>query len=155
VLPIREFLPHRCPARTGLTGSLRVDRLQRATSVFSFVRKLGKEGGPRRIVYRLGEHAACQALDVQVFDSHASEVLYQPEREFVLKLVPLVLNTLVNLFEQPHRFAAAVGAFLATSNLALQLNEELLAGQYGHMKLSAWARQQGLGRIQSWNSRSP
>ena len=28
VLPIREFLPHRRPARTGLTGSLRVDRLQ-------------------------------------------------------------------------------------------------------------------------------
>jgi hypothetical protein len=33
VLPIREFLPHRCPARTGLSGSLRVDRLQRSEVV--------------------------------------------------------------------------------------------------------------------------
>ena len=57
--------------------------------------------------------------DVQIFLSNGCEVLYQPEREFVLKLVPLVPNTLVNLFEQPHRFAAAVGAFLATSNLTL------------------------------------
>jgi hypothetical protein len=70
-------------------------------------------------VYRLGEHAACQAFDVQIFDSNCSEVLYQPEREFVLKLVPLVLNTLVNLLQQPHRFAATVRAFLATSNLTL------------------------------------
>jgi hypothetical protein len=80
---------------------MRVDRLQRATSVFSVVRKFGKEGGPRHIVYRLGEHAACQAFDVQIFDRNCSEVLYQPEREFVLKLVPLVLNTLVNLLQQP------------------------------------------------------
>jgi len=68
-------------------------------------------------VYRLGEHAAGQAFEVQIFDRNCSEVFYHPEREFVLQLVPLVLNTLANLLQQPHRFAAAVRAFLATSNL--------------------------------------
>lgn len=119
MLSIREFLPHCCPACTCLTCSTGVDRLQPATSIFGFVRKFRKEGGPRHIVYRLGKHSTRQASNVQIFDTKQSEVLDQPERELVLKLIPLVLDSLVNLLQQLNSLAAAVRAFLASSNFTL------------------------------------
>jgi hypothetical protein len=70
-------------------------------------------------VYRLGEHTACQAFDIQIFDRNYTEVLDQPERKLVLKLMPLVLDSLVNFLQQHHRFSAALRTFLATSNFTL------------------------------------
>jgi hypothetical protein len=119
VLSIREFLPHLCSACACLTCSTWVDSLQRATSTFSLVRKFRKEGCPTRIVYRLGEHAACQAFDVQIFNRNYTEVLDKPERKLVLKLMSLVLDSLVNFLQQRNSFTATVRAFPAASNLAL------------------------------------
>jgi hypothetical protein len=71
-------------------------------------------------VNRLGEHATRQAFDVQVFDNNRSEVLNQPERETVLKFVPLVSYSSVNLLKQCNGFATAMRAFLASGNLPLR-----------------------------------
>src|SRR5208283_4030136 len=92
VLSIRELLPHLCSAGAGLTGSTRVDGLEHTPSVFGFVREFREESSPTYIGYRLGEHATSQALDVQIFDGNYTEVLDQPERKLVLKLVSLVLD---------------------------------------------------------------
>jgi hypothetical protein len=50
-------------------------------------------------VYRLSEHSASQALDVQIFGSNYTEILHQPERKLVLQLVPLVLDSLVDFLQ--------------------------------------------------------
>ena len=47
-------------------------------------------------MYRLSEHSASQAFDVQISDSNYTEILDQPERKLVLELVPLVLDSLVD-----------------------------------------------------------
>ena len=119
VLSIGEFLPHLCSAGAGLTGSPRVDGLQHTPSVFGFVREFREEGSPTYILYRLGEHSTSQALDVQIFDGHYTEVLDQPERKLVLKLVSLVLDSLVNLLQQCRRFTTTMRTLLTTGNFAL------------------------------------
>src|SRR6202040_2175052 len=88
VLSIREFLPRLSSAGAGLTGATRLNQLQRAPGAFGLVRKFREEGRPRDIVYRLGEHTASQALDMQIFNGNHCKIPHQPEREFVLKLVP-------------------------------------------------------------------
>src|SRR5271165_2086266 len=119
VLSIREFFPHLCPTSASLRCPTRVDRFQHTPSIFGFVREFREECSPTYVVYRLGKHTASQAFYVQIFDSDCPEALHQPECELVLKLVPLVLNPLVNLLQQLHRFAAAVRTLLTTSDLTL------------------------------------
>jgi hypothetical protein len=70
-------------------------------------------------VYRLGKSPASQALNVQIFDCNYSEVLDKPEGELILKLVPLILNPLVNLLQQRNGFTATVRASLTTCNFTL------------------------------------
>ena len=54
MLPVRERFPHPRPAQAGLARSAWVYRYQPATSICSFVRKLGEEGSPSYIVDGLG-----------------------------------------------------------------------------------------------------
>jgi hypothetical protein len=119
VFSVGEYLSQRSAADACLTGAARVYLYQSAPSIFSFVRNLGDKGSPRSIVNRLGKHAPRQAFDVQVFDNNRSEVLNQPERETMLKFVPLIPDSSVNLLEQGNSFAPTLRAFLASSNLPL------------------------------------
>jgi hypothetical protein len=70
-------------------------------------------------MYRLAEHPPSQALDVQILYRDGSEILRQPERELVLKLMPLILNSLVNFLQQRNRFTMTVGTFLTACDFAL------------------------------------
>ncbi len=119
VLSVGESLSHCRAADAGLTGAARVYLDQSAPSIFSFVRNLRDKSSPTGIVNRLGKHAACHAFEVQIFDNNRSEILYQPERETMLELLPLIPDSSVNLLEQYNCFAAAIRAFLAPCNLAL------------------------------------
>ena len=119
VLSVGESLSHGRAADACLTGAARVYLDQSAPSIFSFVRNLTDKSSPTGIVNRLGKQAACHAFEVQIFDNNRSEILYQPERETMLELVPLIPDSSVNLLEQYNCFAAAIRAFLAPCNLAL------------------------------------
>ena len=120
VFSLRENLPHCRAADACLTGAARVYLYQSAPSIFGFVRNLGDKGSPSSIVNRLGEHAASQAFDVQVFDNNRSEILYQPERETMLKFVSLIPGSSVNLWEQCDGFTAAMRTLFAACNLSLR-----------------------------------
>ena len=119
MLPVRELLPHLRPAQAGLARSVWVYRYQPATSICSFVRKLGEEGSPSYIVDGLGEHPSRQSPDVKVLYRNRPEVVDQPERELVLELVALVLDSGVYLLKQCYSLAASIRALLAPGNLAL------------------------------------
>ena len=80
MLSIRERFPHLRPAQACLTRSAWIYRYQPATSICSFVRKLGEEGSPSYIMNRFGEYSACQSLDIQVLYRNRPEVVDQPER---------------------------------------------------------------------------
>jgi hypothetical protein len=120
VFSIRENLSHWRAADTCLTRAARVYLYQSAPSIFGFVRNLRDKGSPSSIVNRLGEHATSQAFDVQIFDNNSSEILYQPERETMLKFVPLISGSSVNLLEQCDGFTSAMRALFATCNPALR-----------------------------------
>jgi hypothetical protein len=78
-------------------------------------------------VNRLGEHAASQAFDIQVFDNNRSEILNQPERQTMLELVPLIPDSSVNFLEQRNRFTPTLRAFLAARNLSLRSTKTRLS----------------------------
>ena len=120
VFSVRESLRHRSSAEACLTGAARVYLQQIAPSIFGFVRNLGDKGSPGSIVNRLGKHAASQALGLQVFDNNRSEVFNQPERKAMLKLIPLIPDSSVNLWKQGNRFVPPVRALLAACNLSLR-----------------------------------
>jgi len=103
-----------------LTGAARVYFDQSAPSIFSFVRNLGDKSSPSSIVNRLAKQAASQAFNVQVFDNNRSEVLNQPEGETMLKFVPPVSDSSVNLWKQCNGLATAMRALLAAGNLPLR-----------------------------------
>jgi hypothetical protein len=115
VFSIGENLSHPRTAEACLTGAARVYLDQSAPSIFGFVRNLRDKGSPRSIVYRLSQHATRQAFDVQVFDNYRSEILDQPEREPVLKFVPLIPDSSVNLLEQGDGLATTMRALLGPS----------------------------------------
>ena len=123
MLPVRELLPHLRPAQAGLARSVWVYRYQPATSICSFVRKLGEEGSPSYIMNRFGEYSACQSLDIQVLYRNRPEVVDQPERELVLEIVALVLDSGVYLLKQCYNLTASIRALLAPGNLALGMAE--------------------------------
>lgn len=127
VFSVGERLSHCGSADACLTRTARVYLYQIAPSVFGFVRNLSEKGSPCSIVNRLGEHAASQAFDIQVFDNNRSEILNQPERQTMLELVPLIPDSSVNFLEQCNRFAPTLRAFLAARNLSLRSTKTRLS----------------------------
>jgi len=120
MLSVGEKFWHCRAANACLTGAARVYLYQSAPSIFGFVRNLRDKGSPTSIVNRLGKHTACHAFDIQVFDSNRSEILYQPERETMLELVPLIPDSSVNLREQRDGFAPPIRSFLTPCNFPLR-----------------------------------
>jgi len=127
VFSVGERLAHCGSADACLTRTARVYLYQIAPSVFGFVRNLSEKGSPCSIVNRLGEHAASQAFDIQVFDNNRSEILNQPERQTMLELVPLIPDSSVNFLEQCNRFTPTLRAFLAARNLSLRSTKTRLS----------------------------
>ena len=56
----------------------------------------------------LRQHAASKTFDVQVFYENQSELVHQHASQFVLMVVALAEDVLVNLTQQHHRLTAAV-----------------------------------------------
>ena len=127
VFSVGERLAHCGSADACLTRTARVYLDQIAPSVFGLVRNLSEKASPCSIVNRLGEHAASQAFDIQVFDNNRSEILNQPERQTMLQLVPLIPDSSVNFLEQRNRFAPTLRAFLAARNLSLRSTKTRLS----------------------------
>jgi hypothetical protein len=119
VLSVRECLVHRCPTETCLAGASGIHRDQLPTSVFSFVGEFCEEARPTGIVNRLGQHSSSEALDVQVFHNDCAEVLYQPKRQPVLELVPLISDSSVNLLQKSNNLATTLRAAFTSSNPSL------------------------------------
>jgi hypothetical protein len=120
MLSVGETFSHCCAVDASLTGAARVYLYQSAPSIFSFVRNLRDQGSPTSIVNRLSEHSARHAFDRQVFDNNPSEMFDQPERKPVLKFIPLISDSSVNLLEPRDGFAAMVRPFLAPRDSSLR-----------------------------------
>jgi hypothetical protein len=85
------------------------------TSVCSFVVKHVDEGRPPYIRNCFGKDSRRQTFDLEVFDSNHSEILYQPIRQLVLKILPLIGHVLVRFLQQQDGLTTTVWFLILAS----------------------------------------
>src|SRR5215510_6944084 len=112
-----------CTTETGLACAVSVHLYQLPTSFCRVVGQCVDETGPARVIDGLGEHAACQSLDVQIFHSDHAIGIDQLTRNFVLKVRPLVRDLRIRFLEQKHGFTAILPASLPASDTALSQSQ--------------------------------
>lgn len=100
---------------------------QLLSGAFCLLSKYVEEISDCDIVHLLGEYAARHTQNVQSLNRYQIVVFYKIVSDFVLKIVSLVFDFLMNLSELHNRFAAAVTAFLASGHSALCNSEFLLS----------------------------
>lgn len=118
-----ERLSDCCPAKTGLRRTGRIYLNKHASGAFSLVRDHVQELRPSGIVNALGEHSACQTLDVQIFDRDQSVVVNDLSRLFVMEISALIADVVVPPLEQKHGLAPPVRTFLPSRYAPLQAAE--------------------------------
>ena len=123
----------RAAFRAGLGRPSWIDQADVDTGAFSLVSDMLDELRPRGVVYRLGEHPAGQAADIEVLHRDVREAIDQPPRQLVRK-VPALMGD-ANAAARPHALpcaalccAAVCGLPLAGAGaLALRLSRHIAA----------------------------
>jgi hypothetical protein len=94
-----------------------------AAGAFSLARKDRSELCPRGIVYVLGEHAAREPFDVEVFDGNGVEAAHDVERRLMMKVEPCPAYAVVLGGDDAHALATNVRPSLALRKLSLCAGE--------------------------------
>lgn len=87
-----SYRRHVLARRTGLARAPGIHRDQRPTGTRSLVREDREELSPSGIRHALGEHAALEPNDIQVFDRNQVVLLHEPQRGLVVKVPPSALD---------------------------------------------------------------
>ena len=101
---------------------------QRFTGTFRLVFQLLKEVSDCNIVHLFAEYAFGHTQNRKFPNRNQILLINEIGRNFVLKIVSLVTNLLMNLFELQNRFPSLVTAFLSTGNTPLSNSQFLLRG---------------------------
>lgn len=109
-----------------LGGAARVDLDKLATGTFSLVANHLDELPPRGVVNFFGQHAARKTLDVQVFDSDATEAIDELPALFVQEVSAGISDVCLMLRDGSLALAADLRAALASGKCALERSQ--LAG---------------------------
>jgi hypothetical protein len=105
--------------RTVLRGAGRVHPDQRSASFFRFAVEDRDELAPASIVHGLGQHRACQSLDVQIFDGDHSVLAHQCAGRLVVEIAPLVGDVLMHAGHGLACLLPTAGTLLPACQLAL------------------------------------
>src|SRR6266498_152113 len=146
---LAQCLAHGCATETCLTRAVRVNFHQLAPSFCRFVRKCREESRPSGIVDGLGEHAAGQAFDVQVFYGNEAIGIDQRAGHFVVEVGPLITDMCVRFLQKHDGLAASTTAALTSRHTALGTSEMRLGGAVGPWVVYRRAVAQGRKREQA------
>ena len=116
----QRFRNHSAAARTSLGGVARIDFLDPATSVCSFVAENIEEATPGGIVNRLGQTSSCQPFDIQIFDGDVEGLGKNGVGLTVQEVCASGGQFTVELSQSSDRLASSGAAFVLASEGALQ-----------------------------------
>lgn len=102
-----------------LRGEVRTNRNQPSPGTFSLVRQFMNEARPTCVVYLLGNPTFRKPGDADLLDSNEVESRDQRSRCFVLKIVPLVADLLMDIPQHRHSLQPAIRASFPSCDLSL------------------------------------
>ena len=116
---LAEHLGYRYATCTRLRCTGWVHSQHCTTSLFRFVTQDFQEAAPCGIIYGLGQYAASQPLDVQIFNKDHTIVIHQPPRRFVMKISSGIAHAGVSFLQHLNGFTPSFRASLASGNPTL------------------------------------
>lgn len=96
-------------------------------SIFSFVFQFVEERTPRCVVNLFRKYASGHTQNGKFFDCNQIELFDEMCGNFMLKIISLILDFLMKLFELQNRFTSLIRAFFASGNSALNNSQFLLS----------------------------